>query len=297
MSILSEQRTCPWNSLRRVTSLAFIGHRNPMSPVCTLSQKVCLVSILTRVGRLIPTVYQEYNFLRGSNLIPGVRFPPKRKGRGCSRRTRSVPVCLACSPSTSRKKKLGKLFSVPSNEAFEPYSSLAKHLQIKFGQDPSDRPVSAGELSHYAVAVNSLPRAWDLEQRYLTNKEVYFKVAYLDLVATELSSRPRSRLTFHSNKEWPFYILPFVTDPMKRTTQYKYRPVSDYEFRDAQEIPRLLVEVQSQDQKQDETRLLLQGAAVVRIAQYAINKMYEATKDDPWSFILDLLLCGQLPER
>ncbi|KAH8917256.1 kinase-like protein [Atractiella rhizophila] len=123
--------------------------------------------------------------------------------------------------------------------------------------------------------------------RYREYKEGYFLATYMEIVAAELAERLGLKMVqnlfFLSDKQWTFHLLPVVeNNEHGQIARYRFCP----EFR-VGEIPRFIVEVQSvaeskQEKEEDQARMLLEGATVVRIAQYAINQ----SEKESWPFVI-----------
>ncbi|KAH8917286.1 hypothetical protein BT69DRAFT_1301965 [Atractiella rhizophila] len=182
-------------------------------------------------------------------------------------------------PLDDAAQKLRQIFDLPSPELEEellgPHVQFAKSLRSDFGSSlpSSQRSLTLRELLHYSAAVGHC-LYMDLAS-YRDNKEAYFVATYMQHVANELADRmgrsARRNLDFKANKQWKFHLLPFVLNPsgQGQPTQFRYHPRNHYEFR-VHEIPRLIVEVQSvkeyeneTEDGEDQTRMLLEGAAVV----------------------------------
>ncbi|KAH8927404.1 kinase-like protein [Atractiella rhizophila] len=279
-----------WSFLLQVIPSAFIGQLNRMCLACTLLQKFCRVSlpIVPSTWQLKPHNLTEIQRLARFQVEKQRSFPPSLVLRN------NIHDVTLRSPSVLKdaKDELEKIFIVPhgNRSNLGPYVGVANAFVSEFGdgQATSDRLVTKTELIHYSTAVEYCGMRLE---RYREAMQAYFNMTFMDPVAIELSSRlgVPLRSNFLSNRNWKFHLLPFISKPNEhgetKTTQFKYQPRSDYEFRnDADKLPRLLVQIQSHVDQEDETRMLLQAAVVVRLAQNAINK--SVIMDKRWRFII-----------
>ncbi|KAH8930679.1 hypothetical protein BT69DRAFT_1234978 [Atractiella rhizophila] len=169
------------------------------------------------------------------------------------------------------KATLGKPFLLPVDP--DPAMlAIGTSLQNEFfgGAGTHGRRATKAELSHYHhVAVVEVPM-----ERFLDGKQAYVNWTYLMPVASELSCQRYGLIKvseFVADKSWPICLYPCTPESSNNPAmQYKYQPRSDFQIRQ-HGIPQVLVEIQSKKTGEDRIRMLLQGAAVVRVVQHGIK--------------------------
>ncbi|KAF9064699.1 hypothetical protein BDP27DRAFT_1366991 [Rhodocollybia butyracea] len=161
-------------------------------------------------------------------------------------------------------------------------------------EDNAALQASARKVDHYISLHKFLVALDRISTLIQTNglQEVTSRVFFVDLGINLLLSmksfrRDQRVAIYPSTKPWPIKQLVLTVVDQTPPTYFSYKLKSDFGIWEV--LPRLLTETQSQVDKEDYYRLLLQGGSIVRLVS-AVQKEDEK----PRQFILPLVYVDQL---
>ncbi|KAF9068362.1 hypothetical protein BDP27DRAFT_1422072 [Rhodocollybia butyracea] len=161
-------------------------------------------------------------------------------------------------------------------------------------EDNAALQASACEVDHYISLHKFLVALDRISTLIQTNglQEVTSRVFFVDLGINLLLSmksfhRDRRVAIYPSTKPWPIKQLVLTVVDQTPPTYFSYKPKSDFGIWEV--LPPLLTETQSQADKEDFYRLLLQGGSIVRLVS-----VVQKEDKKPRQFILPLVYVDQL---